>query len=53
MAKLIWNFDMELNTKSRTWLERSRVFTLWEKPPLLVRLTPVKGSSREGEALGR
>ncbi|KAI5371060.1 Putative cytochrome P450 [Septoria linicola] len=42
MAKLIWSFDMELDSKSEDWLERCRVFTLWDKPELAVRLTPVR-----------
>lgn len=42
MAKMIYCFDMELDERSDDWLENCRVFTLWEKPKLLVRLTEVQ-----------
>jgi hypothetical protein len=44
MAKLLFEFDMELQTESEDWLARNKVFTLWEKPPLMVSLRPVRGS---------
>lgn len=42
MAKLLWNFDVELVDPEKNWMEEQRVFALWEKPPLNVRLTPVQ-----------
>lgn len=41
MAKVIWNFDIELVDKTADWLDQ-KVFTLWEKTPLMVRLKPVQ-----------
>lgn len=41
MAKLIWNFDIELHPETQTdWLDQ-KLFTLWEKSPLYVKLKPV------------
>ncbi|KAF9879140.1 hypothetical protein CkaCkLH20_03373 [Colletotrichum karsti] len=44
LAKVIWNFDLQLAEESRDWLdcERHQVYTLWDKPPLKVHLTPRK-----------
>ncbi|KAF2204698.1 benzoate 4-monooxygenase cytochrome P450 [Delitschia confertaspora ATCC 74209] len=43
LAKVCWNFDMELNKeRSGGWTERQKVFGLWEKVPLWVRLRPVQ-----------
>lgn len=42
MAKMIWTFDMELDDRSDKWLENCKVFTLWQKPELLVRLKEVQ-----------
>ena len=41
MAKVIWNFDIELVDKTSDWFDQ-KVFTLWEKIPLMVRLKPVQ-----------
>lgn len=41
MAKMIWTFDMELDSQSDKWLENCKVFTLWKKPELMVRLKEV------------
>ncbi|KAF2646666.1 cytochrome P450 [Massarina eburnea CBS 473.64] len=38
LARLLWNFDVELCDQSRDWIEQ-RSFLGWEKPPLYVRLT--------------
>lgn len=42
MAKMLWTFDIELDPRSDKWLNNCKVFTLWAKPPLLVRLTEVQ-----------
>lgn len=42
MAKLLWSFDVELVEPEKNWMEEQRVFALWEKPPLNMRLTPVQ-----------
>jgi hypothetical protein len=40
-AKMLFCFDMELMDESRGWLEGQKVFGLWEKPALMVKLQPV------------
>ncbi|PPJ53654.1 hypothetical protein CBER1_00883 [Cercospora berteroae] len=44
VAKMIWSFDLELDSSSNDWIDRCRVFTLWDKPELAVKLTPVNRS---------
>ena len=38
LARMLWNFDMKLCEASKKWTDQ-RVFVLWEKLPLLVKLT--------------
>ncbi|KAJ5648686.1 cytochrome P450 [Penicillium lividum] len=40
LAKMVWNFEMELDPRSEKWLERNVMSFLWDKPPLHIRLTP-------------
>jgi cytochrome P450 len=40
LARLIWNFDLELMPESRTWNDQ-KVFTLWQKGEINVKLSPV------------
>lgn len=37
MARMVWNFDMELCEESRNWIYQ-KVFILWEKPDLNIKL---------------
>ncbi|KAI4155761.1 MAG: hypothetical protein LQ340_000781 [Diploschistes diacapsis] len=39
LAKVLWNFDMELAEDSRDW-NQQRIIVSWEKPPLKVTLKP-------------
>ncbi|KAF2803086.1 cytochrome P450, partial [Mytilinidion resinicola] len=41
MAHLVWNFDLELDKRAENWIDRNKIFILWEKVELLVKLTPV------------
>ncbi|OTB16117.1 hypothetical protein K445DRAFT_300000 [Daldinia sp. EC12] len=41
LAKLIYNFDIELMPESRNWLDDQKNYIAWHKPPLMVKLTPV------------
>ncbi|KAJ4423379.1 hypothetical protein N0V82_001982 [Gnomoniopsis sp. IMI 355080] len=41
MARLVWNFDMELVDPEDNWMDQ-KAFFLWIKPPLNVNLTPVQ-----------
>ncbi|KAL5353083.1 hypothetical protein ACLOAV_001113 [Pseudogymnoascus australis] len=44
LAQVLWNFDMKLATKSDNWADQ-KIFALWQKEPLYVKLTPaVRGS---------
>jgi hypothetical protein len=42
IAKVLFNFDLELVDKTQDWMKGQKVFTLWEKPSLMVKLTPVE-----------
>ncbi|KAG9237249.1 cytochrome P450 [Amylocarpus encephaloides] len=42
LARLLWNFDLELEEKSRRWIDGMKMYTLWEKPPLHVKLKRVE-----------
>ena len=41
LARLLWNFDLKLMPESEEWIERQKVYFLWEKIPLMVKLKPV------------
>lgn len=43
LARLIWNFDLSLSSQSKNWIERQRIFAIWERIPLLVHITPAGG----------
>lgn len=38
-ALFLWHFDVELVDKHQNWMDQP-VFTLWEKPPLMVTIRP-------------
>ncbi|CAG8948790.1 hypothetical protein HYFRA_00001912 [Hymenoscyphus fraxineus] len=38
LAKILWNFDLELMPESRDW-DNQKTYALWEKTPLMVKLT--------------
>lgn len=40
LARLLWNFDLELMPESRNWNDQ-KIYTLWEKGAMDVKLTPV------------
>lgn len=40
LAHVLWNFDMELSAESENWADQ-KIFSLWEKGPLYVKLTLV------------
>ncbi|KAI1206483.1 cytochrome P450 monooxygenase [Annulohypoxylon truncatum] len=43
LARLVWNYDISLAEKQETdWMQNQRMFGLWEKPPLNIRLNPRK-----------
>jgi len=42
LVKLLFHFDFTLCTESQGWSERQRVFSLWEKCPLMVKIGVVE-----------
>lgn len=41
LTRLLWRFDLELLPESRNWMDQ-RVFFLWDKPTLMVKITPAQ-----------
>lgn len=40
MAYILWNFDLlGLESDSQNWIERQKIYSLWEKPPLNVKIS--------------
>lgn len=39
-AKLLFNFDIALADPSEDWWNKQKTFFVWEKIPLMVKLTP-------------
>lgn len=39
LAQVLWNFDLELMPESADW-SRQKVYAIWEKSPLYVKLKP-------------
>lgn len=39
LARMIWNFDMELVPESQGWIDQLS-YVVWDKPALKVKLTP-------------
>jgi cytochrome P450 len=42
LARVLFEFDLQLQQESRDWLSRLKVFGFWEKPALVVKVVPVK-----------
>jgi cytochrome P450 len=42
LARLIFDFDIKMADESRDWIERQKAFTLWDRIPLQVYLTPAR-----------
>ena len=40
MAKIIFNFDMELEDPENDWWNQQGTYLVWEKMPLMVKLHP-------------
>ena len=41
LARVASGFHLELVESSKPWLDNLKIFTLWQKDPLMVRLRPV------------
>lgn len=46
LSYLIWHFDFELCKESERWIEQ-KAYTLWAKPPLMIKVTPLPGRWKE------
>jgi hypothetical protein len=42
LARVVWNFDIQLAIDSTDWEKKSEVYLLWNKPPANVYLKPRK-----------
>ncbi|KAI9733534.1 MAG: hypothetical protein M1834_003134 [Cirrosporium novae-zelandiae] len=42
LAKLLWNFDLQLDERCENWDENMKIFHLWQLQPLYVQLQPVQ-----------
>lgn len=41
LAHLLWYFDMELGKESSDWVTGMTVCAVYQRPPLMIKLTPV------------
>ena len=49
LASLLLNFDLlELQPCSRDWIDRQKIFFLWEKLPLNIQIRPRSSSEKAG-----
>jgi hypothetical protein len=42
LCNLILHFDFETVPENKTWFDSQRIWTIWDKPPLMVKLIPAK-----------
>jgi cytochrome P450 len=42
ITKLLWHYDFTLCKESESWIDMQKVYALWEKLPLLVKVKPVQ-----------
>ena len=40
LARLVWNFELQLAADSRDWVKDQSIYFFWDKPPLNVYLKP-------------
>jgi hypothetical protein len=41
MAKVLHSFNLELCAESKEWMKEQEVYTLWQKPPLMVEINVI------------
>jgi hypothetical protein len=41
LAKVLFEFDLQLQEESRDWLSRVKALGFWEMPELVVKVVPV------------
>ncbi|KAG9190207.1 averantin hydroxylase [Alternaria panax] len=44
LAKVLFAFDLELVEKERDWMSEQKVFTLWDKGALMIKVKPIQRS---------
>ncbi|CAG8958605.1 hypothetical protein HYFRA_00009922 [Hymenoscyphus fraxineus] len=50
LARLLWNFDLEMTEQSRNWMDNQKAYLVWDKPGLFLKLKPrEKGEGSEVE----
>ncbi|KAF7168575.1 hypothetical protein CNMCM5623_001557 [Aspergillus felis] len=42
LTRLLWNFDLELMPESEDWHSRQKIWMMWDKGPLNVRIRPLQ-----------
>jgi hypothetical protein len=42
LARVLFEFDLQLQEESRDWLSRVKALGFWEMPELVVKVVPVK-----------
>lgn len=42
LARIVFDFDMELGSDSSNWIAAQKTYLLWARVPLNVYLTPVR-----------
>ncbi|KAF9870881.1 hypothetical protein CkaCkLH20_11553 [Colletotrichum karsti] len=40
LAKLLWNFDLELVDSSEDWVRQQKIYLIWQKVPLMAKCRP-------------
>lgn len=38
LARVLWNFEMQVAPRSRDWMQDQQAYLIWEKPPLFIQL---------------
>ena len=43
LARLLYKFDLELADEAQDWIGEQKIFTVWEKIPLMVHVKAASG----------
>jgi cytochrome P450 len=44
LTKVLYNFDIELLPESANWIDDQKVYSLWQKTPLMVKVKAVEST---------
>lgn len=47
LARLVLNFDMEIDPADRNWIVKQKAFFVWDKPQLRLWLKPTTPSAQD------